>query len=156
MEGNLCFKIDWASLIVGRKFTIFALFCFVLLCIWGQFPSTSPWGAYICSGNLKEGFLHYEFEELIFGGLIHGGAYFRNFTVLIFIHCFNPLSPNSDQDQFSPNGVHTLSRDKFWELIKWSPKRKYFDLFSNSLNLLFKEMYIDISLENLLVDRYWG
>ena len=29
MEGNLHFKIDWASLIVGRKFTIFALFYFV-------------------------------------------------------------------------------------------------------------------------------
>ena len=25
---------------------------------------------------------------------------------------FNPLSPNSDQQQFSPNNVHTLSRDK--------------------------------------------
>ena len=29
MEGNLHFKIFWASLIVGRKFTIFALFYFV-------------------------------------------------------------------------------------------------------------------------------
>ena len=29
-EGNLRFKIDWASLIVGSKFTVF---CFVLLCI---------------------------------------------------------------------------------------------------------------------------
>ena len=29
MEGNLRFKIDWASLIVGRKFTVFALFYFV-------------------------------------------------------------------------------------------------------------------------------
>ena len=29
MEGNLHFKIDWASLIVGRKFTVFALFYFV-------------------------------------------------------------------------------------------------------------------------------
>ena len=29
MEGNLCFKIDWAILIVRRKFTIFALFYFV-------------------------------------------------------------------------------------------------------------------------------
>ena len=29
MEGNLRFKIDWASLIVGRKFTFFVLFCFV-------------------------------------------------------------------------------------------------------------------------------
>ena len=31
MEGNLSFKIDWASLIVGKKLT--ACFCFVLLCI---------------------------------------------------------------------------------------------------------------------------
>ena len=23
MEGNLCFKIDWASLIVGSKITVF-------------------------------------------------------------------------------------------------------------------------------------
>ena len=29
MEGNLRFKIDWASLIVRRKFTIFALFYLV-------------------------------------------------------------------------------------------------------------------------------
>ena len=27
--GKLRFKIDWASLIVGRKFTVFALFSFV-------------------------------------------------------------------------------------------------------------------------------
>ena len=34
MEGNLPFKIDWASLIVGRKFTVFfVLFCFVFLFI---------------------------------------------------------------------------------------------------------------------------
>ena len=41
MERNLRFKIDWASLIVGRKFTIFALFYFVFE---GSFPSTSPQG----------------------------------------------------------------------------------------------------------------
>ena len=35
------FKIDWASLIVGSKFTVFALFYFVF---GGNFPSTSPWG----------------------------------------------------------------------------------------------------------------
>ena len=29
MEGNLRFKIDCASLIVGRKFTVFPLFYFV-------------------------------------------------------------------------------------------------------------------------------
>ena len=29
MEGNLHFKIDWASLIVETKFTFFALYCFL-------------------------------------------------------------------------------------------------------------------------------
>ena len=72
-EGNLRFKIDWASLIVGRKFTVFALFYFVFE---GNFPSTSPRGAYIWRGDLTEGFLRYRL-----GGLIFGGAYFRNFTV---------------------------------------------------------------------------
>ena len=74
MEGNLRFKIDWASLIVGRKFTVFALFYFVFE---GNFPSTSPQGAYIWRGDLTEGFLHYRF-----GGPIFGGAYFQNFTVI--------------------------------------------------------------------------
>ena len=40
-KGNLRFKIDWTSLIVGSKFTVFALFYFVFE---GNFPSTSPWG----------------------------------------------------------------------------------------------------------------
>ena len=66
-EGNLCFKIDWARLKVGSKFTIFALFYFVFE---DNFPSTSPWGAYIWRGDLTEGFLRYRF-----GGLIFGGAY---------------------------------------------------------------------------------
>ena len=30
-EGNLRFKIDWASLIAGSKFTVFALFYFVFI-----------------------------------------------------------------------------------------------------------------------------
>ena len=29
MEGKLRFKISWASLIIGRKFSVFALFYFV-------------------------------------------------------------------------------------------------------------------------------
>ena len=69
------FKIDWASLIVGSESTVFALFYFVFE---GNFPSTSPRGAYIWRGNLTEGFLRYRF-----GGLVHGGAYFRNFTVCL-------------------------------------------------------------------------
>ena len=55
------FKINWASLIVGRKFTVFALFYVVF----GNFSSTSPWGAYIWRGDLLEGFLRYQLGGLI-------------------------------------------------------------------------------------------
>ena len=58
------FKIVWASLIVGREFNVFALFYFVSE---GNFPSTSPRGAYIWRGDFTEGFLCYEFEGLTFG-----------------------------------------------------------------------------------------
>ena len=40
-EGNLRFKIDWASLIVGSEFTIFALFYFVFE---GNFQVQAPGG----------------------------------------------------------------------------------------------------------------
>ena len=52
--GNLRFKIDWVSLRVGRRFTVFALFCFVFE---DNFQVQAP------------------------GELLFGGAYFRNFTV---------------------------------------------------------------------------
>ena len=52
---------------------MFALFYFVFQ---GKFQVQAPRGAYIWRGDLTEGFLRYDF-----GGLIHGGAYFRNFTV---------------------------------------------------------------------------
>ena len=38
--GNLRFKIDWASVIVGSKFAVFALFYFV-------FEGTFPFGGAI-------------------------------------------------------------------------------------------------------------
>ena len=66
-EGNLRFKIDWANHIVGSKFTVFALLCFVSE---GNFPSTRPRGAYIWRGDLTEGFLRDRC-----GGLIFVGAY---------------------------------------------------------------------------------
>ena len=84
-ERNLRFEIDWASLTVGSKFTLLALFYFVFE---GNFPGTSPRGAYIWRGDLTECFLRYRFGGLIFGGagLIHGGAYFRNFTRYILVY----------------------------------------------------------------------
>ena len=56
-------KIDWASLIVGRKFSVYALFYFVFE---GNLPISSPPGG------------------LYLEGRIHGGAYFRNFTVWLY------------------------------------------------------------------------
>ena len=85
--GNLRFKLDWANLIVGSKFTIFSLFYVVFE---GNFPSTSPWGAYIWRGDLTEGFLRYRF-----GGLIFGGTYFRNFTVFVILRIARNLVPRS-------------------------------------------------------------
>ena len=41
MEGNLRFKIDWASLIARNKSTIFALFYFIFE---GNFPNRGPQG----------------------------------------------------------------------------------------------------------------
>ena len=67
MKGNLRFKIDGASLIVGSKFTVFALFYFAFE---GNFPSTSPPGGLIFGwDDLTEGFLRYRFEGLIFEGV---------------------------------------------------------------------------------------
>ena len=127
------FKIDWASLIVERKFTVFALFYFVFE---GNFQVQAPRGAYIWWGDLTESFLRYEF-----GGLISGGAYtwrdlfsefygnssgafcvwVMRYRVKIQKHRgelqkqysrditpFNPLRPKSDQHQISPCNINAL------------------------------------------------
>ena len=65
LRREIC--ISQSSLIVGSKFTVFALFYFIFE---GNFASTSPQGAYIWRGNLTEEFLHYPF-----GGLILEGGY---------------------------------------------------------------------------------
>ena len=75
-EGNLRFKIDWASCIVGSKFIIFVLLYFVFE---GNFSSTSPWGAYIWRGDLTEGFLCYRLRGLIFGGAYTWRGLFSEF-----------------------------------------------------------------------------
>ena len=81
-EGTLRLQIDWASLIVGSKFTVLVLFYFVFE---GNFPSTGPREAYIWRGDLTEAFLLHRFGGggggLYLEGFKHGRAYFRNFTV---------------------------------------------------------------------------
>ena len=58
-------KIDWAGLILGRKFTVFLCFTPYLRAI-SKFNSSG--GAYIWRGVSTEGFLRYDFIGLIFGG----------------------------------------------------------------------------------------
>ena len=60
------FKIDRASLKLGSKFKVFALFYFVFE---GNFPNTSPGGLYL-EGRFNGGFF-----ALPVWGLIFGGAY---------------------------------------------------------------------------------
>ena len=61
-----------------------------------------------------------------------------------------------DKHLFSPNIlIHYCQEKWFRDLIKWSPKRKRFDLLLNSLNLSqTKEMYEYQSGE--FVCGYWG
>ena len=69
---------------MGRKYTIFPLFYFVFE---GKFQVQAPRGVHLIRrGDLTEGFLRYDSVGLIIylGGLIHGGAYFRDFTVTKF------------------------------------------------------------------------
>ena len=61
------FKIDWASLIVGSKFTVFALFYFVFE---GNFQVQAPGRGLYLEGRFKGGFF-----ALRVWGLIFGGAY---------------------------------------------------------------------------------
>ena len=88
VRGKLRFKTDWASLIVGSKFTVFALFYFVFESI---FSSISPRGAYIWRGDLTEGFFSYWSG---IGGLIFGGAYTWRDLFSEFYGSFSSLFKN--------------------------------------------------------------
>ena len=66
----MCFKIDWVSLIVGRKFTVFALFFFATE---GNFQGKAPTGGQRV-GLYLEGRFNRGFFFCITGFL---GAYVR-------------------------------------------------------------------------------
>ena len=75
------------------------MFYFVFEC---NFQVLALRGAYIRRGDFTEGFLCYEF-----GGLIHGGAYFRNLTVCDFMR-FNDHRRISRF--FCKQGPHSLEK----------------------------------------------
>ena len=75
------FKIDWASLITGSKFTVFSLFYFVFE---GNFPSTSPRGAYILEGQFNRGF----FCVTGLGGSYLEGLIFRILRYVLYFYFY--------------------------------------------------------------------
>ena len=87
-------KFAFQSLIVGSKFTVFALFFFVFK---GNFPSTSPRGAYIWRGDLTEGF----FALPVWGAYTWRGLFLefygilRKSAVLIFRQQFKAFDSNN-------------------------------------------------------------
>ena len=75
MEGNLHFKIDWASLILGRKFTIFLCFTLYLRAIFKYKPlegAGGGGGGLYLEGLFNGGYFAFTHE---FGGLKFGRAY---------------------------------------------------------------------------------
>ena len=106
------FKIDWASLIVGSKCTVLALFYFVFE---GNFPSTSPRGAYIWRGDLTEGFCVTGLGGLYLEGLIFGILRYFNST---FLETPSPnFIQNASLKHFGSNDIVALlpssKRDEF-------------------------------------------
>ena len=79
-EGHLRLQIDWASLIVRSKFTVFALFYFVFE---GNFPSTSPRGGIYLEGRFNGGFS----ASLVWGAYIWRGLYWEGliFGILRYV-----------------------------------------------------------------------
>ena len=108
--GNLRFKIDWSSCIVGSKLTIFALFYFVF---GGNFPSTSPRGAYIWRGDNNGGS-----SALLDWGVYIWRGLFSEFYGTLFSTFYFQVS---DFEKGFPNKVLrtidllNLCRDKMWK-----------------------------------------
>ena len=64
------FKIDWASLIVGRKFTVFALFCFVFEGNFQVQTHGGGGGGFYSEGRFNGGFCVTSLGGLYLEGLI--------------------------------------------------------------------------------------
>ena len=80
MEGNLHFKIDWGSRIVGREFTVFTLFILYLRTISKYKP---PGGLYL-EGRFNGGF----FALRVWGAYIWRGLFLEFYGICNSSFCF--------------------------------------------------------------------
>ena len=81
MEGNLRFKIDWASLVVGSKFTV--LLCFTLY-LRAIFQVQAPGGGLYLEGRFNGGF----FALPVWGAYIWRGLYMEGLIFGILRYLF--------------------------------------------------------------------
>ena len=79
--GKFGFNIDWATLINGRKFTVFALFYFVFE---GNFEVQAPPGGLYLEGRFNGGFFALRVWGLIFGGAYTWRDLFSEFYGITF------------------------------------------------------------------------
>ena len=77
-EGNLRFKIDWASLIVGKKLTVFALFYFVFE---GNLQVQAPRGGLYFEGRFNGGF----FALRVWGPYTWRGLFSEFYGIIWFV-----------------------------------------------------------------------
>ena len=67
----------------------------------------------------------------------------------IFYVLFNPLSPKSDQDQFSPNNINTSSKEKYMRNSKTTNWKKIQKIFKQILSINYSRKCMMVSVENL-------
>ena len=77
MERNLRFKLDWASLVVGRKFIVFAFFYFVKLRALSKYKL--PAGLYL-EGRFNGG----QFALRVWGAYIWRGVFSEFYGIQLF------------------------------------------------------------------------
>ena len=88
-KGNLRFKLDWASLIVGSKFTVFA-HCFTLY-LRAIFQVQASGGLYL-EGRFNGGF----FALPVWGAYIWRGLYMEGLIFGILRYLFQLPNPKND------------------------------------------------------------
>ena len=112
-------QIDWASLIVGSKFTVFVLFYFVFE---GNFPSTSykpPGGLYL-EGRFNRGF----FASPVWGAYIWTGLFLEFYGILsnlpfheTKLNLSYKVCPNKILEKYSNKVLVGILRERFLAIL---------------------------------------
>jgi len=84
----------------------------------GNFPSTSPWGAFIWRGDLTEGFLHYRIGELIFGGAYTWRSLFLEFYCIPpYFNLCNPGGMSRGETREAWAATLFLGQTEAWSVV---------------------------------------